>query len=128
VGVKFLYLLNAVTKPDLSGSIMTRDMLQTNVSTNIDRKKIIKTIIKNINRPTFFIRKLFMHLLEIKIFLVMFGTYAIVHYSQIRPSVPCHLKSFSSSGSSSLYAYMILAVSSWNCTIVSSGGFRGGNY
>ena len=43
-----------------------------------------------------------------------------------RPSVPCHLKSFSSSGSSSLCAYMILAVSSWNCTIVSSGGFRGG--
>ena len=38
-GVKFLYLLNAVTKPDLSGSIMTRDMLQTNVSTNIDKKK-----------------------------------------------------------------------------------------
>ena len=37
-GVKFVYLLNAVTKPDLSGSIMTRDMLQTNVSTNIDKK------------------------------------------------------------------------------------------
>ena len=37
-GVKFLYLLNAVTKPDLSGNIMTRDMLQTNVSKNIDKQ------------------------------------------------------------------------------------------
>lgn len=46
-GVKFLYLLNAVTKPDLSGSIMTRDMLQTNVSTNIDKKNN-----KNNNKKT----------------------------------------------------------------------------
>ncbi|XP_052095209.1 DBH-like monooxygenase protein 1 homolog [Mytilus californianus] len=29
-GVKFMYLLNAVTKPDLSGNIITRDMTQTN--------------------------------------------------------------------------------------------------